>query len=140
MPRELISGNGDQVVWKQNMKTMMHDLVDSMFDETDLYDNIQRLFHGTQMHRNAQIYQMITETMKFDSLIVEENHTNDILAAVEEVDVESAEGDVANKFENEAPEIHVVEENIEHKPGVDAETEELNVADFILTDDGAWVE
>ena len=92
------------------------------------------------MHRNAQIYQMITETMKFDSLIVEENHTNDILAAVEEVDVESAEGDVANKFENEAPEIHVVEENIEHKPGVDAETEELNVADFILTDDGAWVE
>ena len=43
VPRELISGNGNQVVWKQNMKTMMHDLVDSMFDETDLYDNIQKI-------------------------------------------------------------------------------------------------
>ena len=39
----------------------MHDLVDKMFDGTDMLHNIQNLYQRTQLHRNTRIYEMVGE-------------------------------------------------------------------------------
>ena len=61
VPAALMSGEGNQLPWKNKARKMMHDLVDKMFDGTDMLRNIQNLYQRTQLHRNTRIYEMVGE-------------------------------------------------------------------------------
>ena len=142
VPRELISGNGDQSVWKKEAKHMMHEVVDSMFEKTDLLKHLQKIFERTHLHRNTRLYRLIGEAMKFDAMNLEmEEEVDEIIEKIFTKGSRRRKLDELVEMEVEASSSINLEENIvvEDEP---AEEEDVsrNVMDVLLEDTNEWWE
>ena len=121
---------------------MMHEVVDSMFEKTDLLKHLQKIFERTHLHRNTRLYRLIGEAMKFDAMNLEmEEEVDEIIEKIFTKGSRRRKLDELVEMEVEASSSINLEENIvvEDEP---AEEEDVsrNVMDVLLEDTNEWWE